>query len=54
MTRLAKAEIYFQRYFDLDEIIQGIEGVTAPDFAELNRSLLEPDRYALTTIGRLN
>ncbi len=53
MTRLAKTEIYFQRYFDLDEIIQGIDEVSPETFAELNRSLFEPERYALTTIGRL-
>jgi predicted Zn-dependent peptidase len=51
MTRLAKTEIYFQRYFDLDDIIQGIDGVTPEAFAELNRTLLVPDHYALTTIG---
>ena len=54
MTRLAKAEIYFQRSFDLDEIIRGIDGVKPQTFAELTQSLLTPDRYALTTIGRLN
>jgi predicted Zn-dependent peptidase len=53
MTRLAKAEIYFQRYFDLDEIIRGIDGVLPETFAELNRTLLAPERYALTTIGHL-
>jgi predicted Zn-dependent peptidase len=53
MTRLAKAEIYFGRYFDLDEIIRGIDEVSAETFAELNRALLTPERYALTTIGRL-
>jgi predicted Zn-dependent peptidase len=53
MTRLAKAEIYFQRYFDLDEIIRGIDDVSSETFAELNRTLLTPERYALTTIGRL-
>jgi predicted Zn-dependent peptidase len=51
MTRLAKTEIYFQRYFDLDDIIQGIDGVTPEAFAELNRTLLVPEHYALTTIG---
>jgi len=54
MTRLAKTEIYFGRYFDLDEIIRGIDGVSPETFAELNRSLFEPDRYALTTIGHLS
>ena len=54
MTRLAKTEIYFGRYFDLDEIIRGIDGVSPDSFAELNRSLFGPDRYALTTIGHLS
>lgn len=54
MTRLAKTEIYFGRYFDLDDIIRGIDGVSPEVFAELNRSLFEPARYALTTIGRLS
>jgi predicted Zn-dependent peptidase len=53
MTRLAKAEIYFERYFDLDEIIRGIDEVSPDTFAELNRQLLMPDRYAMTTIGHL-
>jgi predicted Zn-dependent peptidase len=53
MTRLAKAEIYFGRYFDLDEIIRGIDNVSPDTFAALNRQLLVPDRYALTTIGHL-
>jgi len=53
MTRLAKAEIYFQRAFDLDEIIRSIDGVTPETFAALNRSVFQPDRYGLTTIGHL-
>jgi predicted Zn-dependent peptidase len=53
MTRLGKTEIYFGRYFDLDEIIRGIDEVSPETFAELNRSVFDPDRYALTTIGRL-
>jgi len=53
MTRLAKAEIYFQRYFDLDDIIRSIDQVTPEAFAELNRRILRPERHALTTIGHL-
>jgi predicted Zn-dependent peptidase len=54
MTRLAKTEIYFERYFDLDEIIRGIDGVTPAQFAALTGSLLQPERYSLATIGPLN
>ncbi len=53
MTRLAKSEIYFQRYFDLDEIIRGIDSVTPEVFAELSRFLFAKENYAQTTIGRL-
>ena len=51
MTRLAKMEIYFGRYFDLDEIIRGIETVTLEDFQEVTVRLFGADAYALTTIG---
>jgi predicted Zn-dependent peptidase len=51
MSRLAKAEMYFGRFFDLDEIIRGIDGVTPDTFAALNRTLFAPDRYALSSIG---
>ncbi len=54
MTRLAKAEIYFERYFDLDEIIRGIDGVTPEQFTALTGNLLQPERYALAPIGPLN
>jgi predicted Zn-dependent peptidase len=53
MTRLAKAEIYFQRYFDLDDIIRCIDEVTPETFAELNRLIFRSEPYALTTIGHL-
>jgi predicted Zn-dependent peptidase len=53
MTRLAKAEIYFQHYFDLDDIIRCIDEVTPETFAELNRLIFRPEQYALTTIGHL-
>ncbi|HYB74994.1 MAG TPA: pitrilysin family protein [Candidatus Sulfotelmatobacter sp.] len=51
MTRLAKMEIYFGRYFDLDEIIRGIEAVTLEGFRDLTARLFGADAYALTTIG---
>ncbi len=51
MTRLAKMELYFGRYFDLDEIIRGIEAVTLEGFRDLTARLFGADAYALTTIG---
>ena len=51
MTRLAKMEMHFGRYFDLDEIIRGIEAVTLEGFRDLTARLFGADAYALTTIG---
>ncbi len=51
MTRLAKMEIYFQRNYDLDEIIAGIEGVSTDQFQALARRILRDEAYAITSIG---
>jgi len=51
MTRLAKMEIYFQRNFDLDEIIAGIEMVSPDQFQALARRILRDEAFAITSIG---
>ncbi len=51
MTRLAKTEIYFQRNYDLDEIIAGIEAVSADQFQSVARRILRDETFAITTIG---
>ena len=35
MSNLARQEMYFDRFFTLDELIEKIEGVTAEEFKEL-------------------
>lgn len=53
MTRLAKMEIYFQRNHELDEIIAGIEGVSAHQFQALAERILRDEAFAITSIGPL-
>lgn len=53
MTRLAKMEIYFQRNHELDEIIAGIEGVSADQFQALAERILRDEAFAITSIGPL-
>jgi predicted Zn-dependent peptidase len=53
MTRLAKMEIYFQRNHELDEIIVGIEGVSANQFQALAERILRDEAFAITSIGPL-
>jgi predicted Zn-dependent peptidase len=51
MTRLAKSEIYFDRTYDLDEIIAGIDAVSTDQFESLTRRLLRDESFAITSIG---
>jgi len=53
MTRLAKMEIYFQRNHELDEIIAGIEGVSADQFQAVAERILRDEAFAITSIGPL-
>lgn len=51
MTRLAKTEIYLNRYFTLDETLAAVERVTEEEVLEVAKELLEPDRLNLTILG---
>jgi predicted Zn-dependent peptidase len=51
MGRLAKNEIYFNRFISTEEIIEGIERVSADDVADLARQLFRPESLSLTVLG---
>lgn len=51
MNRLAKSEIYFQRFIQVEEIIEGIEKVTAADVRDLAQKLFNPEFLSLTVLG---
>ncbi len=51
MIRLAKMEIYFGQFFNLEEIIQGIEDITVKKVKDLAGRLFGSHEYALTAIG---
>ena len=51
MIRLAKMELYFGHFFNLEEIIQGIEAITSERVQDLARRLFGSSEYALTAIG---
>jgi predicted Zn-dependent peptidase len=53
MANLARQELYFGRFFGLDEMLEGIEKVSAEDVVTLARELFDPDRIALTVLGNL-
>jgi predicted Zn-dependent peptidase len=51
MFQLAKEEIFFGRHFTLDEILGGINKVTAPGIKRLGSKLFKSQFYNLALIG---
>ena len=54
MSNLARQEMYFDRFFSLDETIDQIETVTASEITEMANSLFDPDKLAITVLGNLD
>src|ERR1700687_6016486 len=53
MSNLARQEMYFDRFYDLDELIERIEAVTADDLPELANQFFQTESVALTALGNL-
>ena len=53
MSHIARQEIYFDRHFGLDETLEGIEKVTAPDVQRVASELLSDGALAGTVLGPL-
>ena len=54
MGNLAHQELYFKRFFSLDEILDRVEKVTAAEVQKLARRFFEPKRMAVAMLGRLD
>jgi predicted Zn-dependent peptidase len=54
MSNLARQEMYFGHFIDLDEIIQRIEEVTPQDLVDLANNFFRPESIAVTVLGNLN
>jgi predicted Zn-dependent peptidase len=53
MSNLARQEMYFGRFFSVDEIVAEVEAVTSADVQTLARQLFRPEAIALTVLGNL-
>ena len=53
MSNLARQEMYFDRFFGLDEILDGIESVTSESLQHLAQEFFHTDAVALTVLGNL-
>ena len=54
MANLARQEIYFHQFFTVDEIIARVEAVTADQVQQMAQRLFDPERIAVTLLGRLD
>jgi predicted Zn-dependent peptidase len=54
MSNLARQEMYFERFFGMDELIERIEGVTAEQLKQLAEEFFQPDSIAVTVLGNLD
>lgn len=50
MTRLAKSELYFDRFVTLDELVENIDAVTAEEIQSFSESFFDPEVYSETLL----
>jgi predicted Zn-dependent peptidase len=54
MSNLARQEMYYDRFFGMDEIIERIQTVTIDDLLQSANELFRPELIAVTVLGNLN
>jgi predicted Zn-dependent peptidase len=53
MSNLARQEMYFKRFFTLDEMIQSIEDITAAQVQRIAQEFFDPNHITLAMLGNL-
>src|SRR5215475_8210939 len=54
MSNLARQEMYFDRFFSMDEMIRKIEAVTSEQLKRIAHEFFQPEAIAVTILGNLN
>jgi len=54
MSNLARQEMYFDKFYDLDELIAKIEAVTVEDLHTLANEFFQTESVAVTALGNLS
>ena len=54
MSNLARQELYFDRFYSLDEILLSIEAVTREEVHAIACEFFRPEQIAITVLGNLN
>jgi predicted Zn-dependent peptidase len=53
MSNLARQEMYFGRFFSVEDIVEQVEAISPEDVQALARELFRPETVALTMLGNL-
>jgi predicted Zn-dependent peptidase len=53
MSNLARQELFFNRFFSVDEMVDAIEQVTAADLQDVARDFFGGRQVSATVLGRL-
>ena len=51
MTRLAKSELYFNRFVTLDELVENIDAVTSEDLMDFSKEFFDASQYSETLLS---
>jgi len=54
MSNLARQEMYFGRFFTLDEVMAGVEAVTREEVQQIARQFFTPEQIGVTVLGNLD
>ena len=54
MSNLSRQELYFGKFFTIDEMIAKIEAVTAAEIAAITQEFFQTGNISLTVLGRLD
>src|SRR4029077_15381941 len=54
MSNLARQDMYFDRFYSMDELIEKIEAVTAKDLQEMANDFFRTESIAVTVLGHLD
>jgi predicted Zn-dependent peptidase len=54
MSNLARQEMYFERFYSMDELLEKIESVTAEEVQKLATEFFHTESIAITVLGNLN
>ncbi|MBI4876089.1 MAG: insulinase family protein [Acidobacteria bacterium] len=54
MANLARQELFFGRFFSLDDLLDSVERVTAEEVRDVARAFFDSRQIAVTVLGKLN